>query len=192
MKRDLGMTSPEVHRQAREIRDFWLRDTPPERRFARDEALDREIVSRFGALREQVKTDHAEGWRSEPDVLLAAIILLDQFSRNIHRGSGEAFATDALARELARIALDHGWDATMSAVERQFLYMPFMHSEDGNDQALCVRLFAALGDPVPLDFARRHAAQIEEFGRFPQRNAALGRASTPQEIELLSRPDAVF
>ncbi|RJF91028.1 DUF924 family protein [Sphingomonas cavernae] len=192
MARDLGMSSTEVHRWTHEILDFWLVETPPEGHFAKDDALDREIAARFGALRARVKEEDAAGWRDDPKALLAAVILFDQFSRNMFRGQAEAFATDALARDLARLALSRGWDATMTPEERQFLYLPFMHSEDDADQALCVRLFAALDEPEALDYARRHADQIARFGRFPQRNAALGRESTPQEIELLSRPGEMF
>lgn len=186
------MSSAEVHRWTHEILDFWLVETPPERRFVKDAALDREIMARFGALRARVKAQGAAGWRDDPDTLLAAIILFDQFSRNMFRAQAEAFATDALARELARLALSRAWDRTMTPEERQFLYLPFMHSENDADQALCVRLFTALGEPDALDYARRHADQIARFGRFPQRNAALGRESTPREIELLSRPGEMF
>lgn len=186
------MHSDEVHYWTREILDFWLIETPPDKRFARDAALDGAIARRFGALREQVRADRAAAWRGDPLSLLAAVILFDQFSRNIFRGKAEAFAADALARDLARLALDHGWDVTMTAEERQFLYMPFMHSENADDQALCVRLFEALGEPESLDYARRHAERIAHFGRFPHRNQALGRTSTPEEEALLSRPDEIF
>lgn len=192
MNRDLGMSSTEVHRWASEILHFWFEEVSAERRFAKDEAFDKLILDRFGVLREAVKANGAAGWKDNPQAMLAAIILLDQFSRNISRGTAEAFATDDLARDLAREALEHGWDRSMSIVERQFLYMPFMHSENIEDQALSVRLFEALGDAFILDFARRHAAQIARFGRFPQRNAALDRATTPGEAELLKRPSESF
>lgn len=192
MNRDLGMSSTEVHRWASEILHFWFEEVSAERRFAKDEAFDKLIADRFGALREAVKANDAAGWKDDPQTMLAAIILLDQFSRNIYRGTAEAFATDALARDLAREALEHGWDRSMSIVERQFLYMPFMHSENFEDQALSVQLFEALGDAFILDFGRRHADQIARFGRFPQRNAALGRATTPDEAELLKRPSESF
>lgn len=186
------MSSTEVHRWTREILDFWLKETPPERRFAKDDALDREISDRFGKVHAAAKADQAAGWRDDPDTLLAAIILFDQFSRNMHRGSADAFATDPVARDLARIGIERGWDADMTPEERQFLYMPFMHSENLEDQTLCVRLFEALGEPLSLDYARRHLDQIRRFGRFPQRNAALGRASTAEEEDLLRRPGEIF
>lgn len=192
MKRDLGTATGEVHRAA-EVRRFWLEDTPAELRFGRDAALDAEILARFGTLRDAVLASHAAGWRDDPRSLLAAVILLDQFLRNIHRGSADAFAADPLARALTREALAHGWGAGMSPLERQFLYMPLMHSESMADQLASIALFEADGkDGIVADFARRHAAQIARFGRFPQRNAALGRATTAAEAELLARPDQHF
>lgn len=192
MNRDLGMSSTEVHRWASEILHFWFEEVSAERRFAKDEALDKLIVDRFAGVRNEVKANNAAGWKEDPQTLLAAIILFDQFSRNMYRGTAEAFATDALARDLGRMALERGWDRSMSIVERQFLYMPFMHSENLEDQTLCIRLFEALGDAFILDFAHRHAAQIARFGRFPQRNAALGRSTTPEEAELLKQPSESF
>lgn len=165
---------------------FWLEGTPPDRRFAKDAALDAEIARRFGAVRDAILAGAATGWREDPRALLAAVIALDQFSRNIHRGSPRAFEADALARDLTSLALARGWDADMSADERQFLYMPLMHSEDADDQARSVALFDALGDAEAARFARAHARQIDRFGRFPGRNATLGRASTKAEREFLT------
>jgi uncharacterized protein (DUF924 family) len=192
MTRDLGTATGEVHR-AEEVRRFWLEETPAELRFARDAALDAQIVARFAGLRDAVLASHAAGWRGDPHTLLAAVILLDQFSRNIHRGSAKAFGADPLARALTREALAHRWGEGMSAVERQFLYMPLMHSEALSDQLAGLALFEADGkNGIVADFARRHAAQIARFGRFPQRNAPLGRATTEAEAELLSQPDQQF
>ncbi|HCB74803.1 MAG TPA: DUF924 domain-containing protein, partial [Sphingomonas bacterium] len=153
-------------------------------------ALDAEIARRFGELREAVVASGAAGWRDDADSLLAAIVLIDQFGRNLHRGSGEAFAADPLALQLAREGVAKGYDGQLPPARAKFLYMPFMHAEDAGAQAECVRLFEALGDADSLDFARQHRAVIEEFGRFPSRNAALGRESTPAEQAYLSRPDA--
>lgn len=195
MARDLGSGAGEVHKvdaeRAEEVLRFWLHEVPAEERFASDPALDRECAVRFGPLREAVIARHAAGWREHPDTLLAAIVLLDQFSRNIFRGQAEAFAADPLARSLAREALIRGWDGAMGVVERQFLYMPFMHSEAMDDQLLAARLFASQPEDV-FRYAELHVAQIARYGRFPGRNAALGRASTRAEMELLSRPDARF
>lgn len=186
------MSGTQVHRTARAILDYWLREVPPEKRFAKDEAIDRAIAERFGAAHDAIVASGAAEWRDDPAQLLAAVIAVDQFSRNLFRDDARAFAGDPLARELTGEALDKGWDAGMSAEERQFLYMPLMHSEDIADQDRSVALYATLGLPEAFDFAKRHRDQIAQFGRFPGRNAALGRESTPQEIELLKQPGSAF
>ena len=190
MADDLGGGTGEVHADALAVLRFWFEETPPERRFAKDPALDAEIRRRFGDLRDRVVADGALGWRSQPEHLLAAIVLLDQFSRNLHRDSAEAFAADGLALELTRHAIAMGWEDRYPPEQRAFLYMPLMHSEDAAVQAESVERFAALGIAENLKFAREHADVIAQFGRFPSRNAALGRAPTPAEQEYLSRPDA--
>lgn len=176
--------------RAREVLDFWLGEVPAEKRFAKDAELDRQIGERFGALRDAVLDGGAKGWRDDPKRLLAAIILLDQFSRNLHRGTPQAFAADPLALALTREAIARGWDAGYSPVERQFLYLPLMHSEDLGVQALSVEKFEELGDENVLKFARDHSEVIDRYGRFPSRNAALGRASTAEEEAYLNRPGA--
>lgn len=196
MARDLGTPRAEVHQEAIEaqgeaVLDFWLRETPPERRFAKDAALDAQIAARFGGLIDAVAACHAAGWRAHPRTLLAAVILLDQFSRNIRRGRADAFANDPLARGLTGEAIAKGWDRGMSPVERQFLYLPLMHCERLDAQVQSLPLFDA-ADANAADFARRHCAQIARFGRFPGRNAALGRETTPAEAELLEEPGAGF
>ena len=180
MAGDLGMREDEVDPRAQEILDFWFGLTK-EQQFARDDALDAGIAERFGALREQVKDSDAAGWRDRPATLLAAVILLDQFSRNLHRGSAEAFGADPLARELTGAAILHGWDREMPAAWRVFLYMPLMHSEDAATQAHSVAMFEDLGEAENLTFARDHADVFARFGRFPSRNAALGRESSAAE-----------
>jgi uncharacterized protein (DUF924 family) len=191
MARDLVSPAGEVHRAA-EILHFWLEEIPPEKRFLQDPAIDQICRQRFGELREAVLNGAARGWRDRPDHLLAAIVLLDQFSRNLFRDDPRAFEADPLSRSLTREALARGWDHGLDGPSRQFLYMPLMHSEAMSDQIASLRLFAALGDELSLGFARRHAAQIARFGRFPQRNDALGRTTTPAEAQFLSRPDARF
>jgi len=185
---DLGTDAGEVH--AADVLHFWFDEVPPEKRFARDEALDAEIADRFGALRDAVLASEAAGWRDGPDEILAAIILLDQFSRNLHRGDAQAFAADPLALSLTRAAIATGWDAALDPERRAFLYMPLMHAEDPAVQHESVARFTQLGDAENLAYAHDHAAVIDRFGRFPSRNAALGRVSTPEEQAYLSQPDA--
>ncbi|WP_375287607.1 DUF924 family protein [Sphingomonas sp.] len=172
------------------VLDFWFGEVPAEKRFAKDEALDRTIAARFGALRDAVLANGAAGWRDTPEGLLAAVILLDQFSRNIHRGSAEAFAADPLALELTHAAIDRGWEHGYSPEQREFLLLPLMHAEDPEAQELCVAKFETLGDPEALAYAHDHREVLLRFGRFPSRNAALGRTSTPEEEAYLNQPGA--
>ncbi len=183
------MRAGDVHARAREVLGFWFALTP-EQHFAKSERLDGEIRERFGALRDAVLACHAAGWRDDPETLLAAVIVLDQFSRNIHRGIAEAFAADRLAQELTLEAIRRGWDGGMTGEWLQFLYMPLMHAEDRAMQRLSVEKFEALADAYILGFARDHAEVVDTFGRFPSRNAALGRETTPAERQYLSRPGA--
>lgn len=189
MSGDLGTVADEVHAGARVVLDFWL-NLPKERHFAVDPVLDREIAERFGALRDRVLASDAAGWRQDRDALLAAIILLDQFSRNIHRGRAEAFAADDLALELCLSAVRRGWHARERGVRATFLLMPLMHAEHLVLQRFAIDCFQAAGLEEQVRFGHAHLAVIERFGRFPSRNAALGRASTPAEEAWLSGPDA--
>jgi uncharacterized protein (DUF924 family) len=184
------LASLDVHVKAREVLGFWFDLVMPEQRFAKSVALDSEIRTLFGELRDRVKASGAAGWRDDPETLLAAIILLDQFSRNLHRGEAEAFAADPLAQELTLMALEKGWDAGIVPEQRAFLYMPLMHAEDRALQKLSVERFAEPGLEQNLRYASDHADCIARFGRFPSRNAALGRASTPEELDYLSQPGA--
>lgn len=167
--------------EARAVLNYWLVETPPQKRFARDAALDAVIAARFGDLHARLAAGVPDAWAATPHGLLAAVIVLDQFSRNLFRDDPRAFAHDGAALALTRRALARGDEAALDSIERQFLYLPLMHSEDPADQARSVALFDALGDPQPADFARRHQAVIARFGRFPGRNAALGRATTAAE-----------
>lgn len=191
----LGAGEGEVHAGdmdglAQTVLDFWFVETPPEKRFAKDPALDAQIAARFGALRQRVLAERASGWRDTAETVLAAIILLDQFSRNLFRGDAAAFAADPLALELAYQGIARGWQATLRPERAAFLLMPLMHAEDRAVQAESVARFRALGEAENLAFAIDHARVIEEFGRFPSRNAALGRPNTPAERDYLSRPGA--
>lgn len=165
---------------------FWFDEVGPDRWFAKDDALDRAIAARFAALRHTVVATRAEGWRDDPATLAAAIILIDQFSRNIFRGTATAFAADPLALELCKLALDRNWTGNAPPPWRQFLLMPLMHSENFGDQRRARVEFAKLGDQRVSEFARLHHDQIDRFARFPGRNAALGRRSTPEELDALA------
>lgn len=189
MPRDLIDGHGQVHDMSAPVLDFWFGMTT-DQHFARDEALDWTIAERFGALRDGVLRGRAEGWRDDPDTLLAAIILLDQFSRNIHRGTPAAFAADGLAVELTLSAIERGWEDRYPPDRRVFLYMPLMHAEDRALQDMSVAKFEALGIDENIAFARDHRGVIEQYGRFPSRNAALGRQSTDAEQAYLARPDA--
>lgn len=190
MASDLGSTATEVHARAEEVLSFWFEALMPEQWFAKTDALDREIGDLFEALRVAVLESKAAGWRDDPRTLLAAVILLDQFSRNVHRGTAEAFAADPLAQELASLAVARGWDRAMTPEQRQFLYLPFEHAESRELQAVSLSCFEALGQEEALEYARQHAEVIARYGRFPSRNAALGRQSTPEEKEYLAQPGA--
>ena len=177
------MTAPAEAAQA--VLRFWFDEVGEDRWFAKDEGFDAEIARRFGALRGEVLASGAAGWRGSVDTMTAAILLLDQFSRNVHRGSAKAYEADTLALQLAFEALDRGWSHSAPQDWRAFLLMPLMHSEDPEVQARCVTEFRRLGNALNLDFAIQHRDQIERFGRFPGRNKALGRVSTPEERQAL-------
>jgi len=164
--------------------------------FAKNPEFDREIAGRFLALHEQAASGELDAWRSLPGECLALVIALDQFPRNLFRGDARAFASDARALDAARHALEAGYDADMLPVERQFLYLPFEHSESLEDQWRAIALFGRLA-PWPetsdvFSYAVRHWEIVRRFGRFPHRNAALGRASTTEELEFLQQPGSGF
>ncbi|MBB3763669.1 DUF924 family protein [Sphingomicrobium lutaoense] len=171
----------ELRQKAQDVIDYWFDEVGPEGWFTKDPARDAEIKEKWGALRQRVIDEEGRVWREGPRRILAAVILLDQFSRNIHRGSAKAFEADGLARRLTRRAIAKGWDQRMSKEQRRFLYMPLMHSEDLDDQEESVRLFDAMSEEGRDKFAHLHYQQIADFGRFPGRNEALGRTSTAEE-----------
>ncbi|MDX3925244.1 MAG: DUF924 family protein [Shinella sp.] len=154
--------------------------------------LDDRVRRDFAATHLALSRGVPDAWRASPEARLAAIIVLDQFPRNMYRGSPLAFATDWIARREARLALDAGADAGVAYDRRHFFYMPFEHSEDMADQDRSVMLFEALGDENYLDYAERHRDVIREYGRFPHRNAILGRESTAAELAYLAEPGAGF
>lgn len=148
--------------------------------------MDRHIAERFGKVREEVLRIKAAGWRDTPETLAAAIILLDQFSRNMFRSSAKAFEADCLALELCRLALERGWVDQVRKPLPSFMLMPLQHSEELADQERSVAEFRER-DPFNYKYALLHRDQIRRFGRFPGRNQALGRVSTPEEREMIER-----
>lgn len=171
---------------------FWFDELTPAEWFVANAELDRKIAQRFGDVYALLATALPEGWPATASAQLAAVIALDQFPRNMFRGTAQAFATDASALRIAEAALDAGLDRQLKPVQRQFLYLPFQHSEQAADQERSIALYAALGNAHALDFARRHKAIIDRFGRFPHRNGALGRPSTAEETAFLALPGSSF
>lgn len=191
------------HKKARALIDFWFGRPGVPSRFEQrevwfkvDPGFDAQCREQFGALRERAAAGDCADWTLEAEPCLALILLLDQFPRNLFRGRAQAFATDAQARDAARAALGRGFDRSLPASWRQFVHLPFEHSEDLADQEVSVKLAAVLArDPAfapALDYAQRHHAIIARFGRFPHRNAALGRTSTPEEDAFLKEPNSSF
>lgn len=177
---------------ADDVLQFWFGELTPEDWWRKDAALDRRISDRFGATLAAAARCELYAWRATARGRLAEVIVLDQFSRNVHRDTAAAFANDALALALAQEAVARGCDLELPAAERAFLYLPWMHSESALIHEEALHLFAAPGLEKNLDFERRHKAIIDRFGRYPHRNAMLGRASTPEELEFLKQPGSSF
>jgi len=171
-------------RSADDILEFW-RGAGPQRWFRHDQAFDGEIRGRFLATHEAAARGELDDWQQTPTGALALLILLDQFPRNMFRGGPRAFATDLRARAVAGSALAHGFERHVAASERQFFYLPFMHSENLADQERCASLFREAGDSEGLRYAVMHADIIRRYGRFPHRNRALGRETTADEQAFL-------
>jgi uncharacterized protein (DUF924 family) len=163
---------------------FWCEELSPEQHWKKDPAIDRHIAERFGKVRKEMLRTRAAGWRDTPETLAAAIILLDQFSRNMFRGKARAFEGDSLALELAKLALNKGWVDALPKPMPSFMLMPLQHSEDLADQERSVAEFRGR-DSQNYRYALQHRDQIKRFGRFPGRNRALGRVSTAEEREVI-------
>lgn len=183
---------------AAEVLSFWFGEPLAMRKawFTKDPAFDAEIRSRFLPLYEQAAADRLEVWRESAASCLALILVLDQFPRNMFRGTPRAFATDAQALQIAKGAIAQHLDQQLPPIQRFFFYLPLEHSENLNDQTESVRLYEQFRDIPELadtyDYAIRHRDVIERFGRFPHRNSILARASTPEEIEFLKQPGSSF
>lgn len=199
-----GTPEPATVHPWQEVLDFWFH---PESHtdylksriewFQKDAAFDETIEVRFGALVQRALDGGLREWESDAQGALARILLLDQFTRNIGRDTAAAFTGDAQALALARDLVEHGRAAMLPAVQRQFVYLPYMHAEDLAVQEQCVALYQELVATHPefensLDYAIRHRDIVARFGRFPHRNSALGRATTAEEAEFLLQPGSSF
>ena len=190
--------------QAQSVMDFWFgasgdpgRDQPRKQWFEKNDAFDAAIRDRFGSLIERGIAGTLAHWAADSEGAVAQIVVLDQFTRNAFRGTARAFAGDVRALAAARALVAAGADHALPGVQRQFVYLPFEHAEDIAAQDDALRLFAQLERDAPevgqlLVWAQRHRDVIARFGRFPHRNAALGRSSTPDEIEFLKQPGSSF
>ena len=170
---------------------FWFEELTEADWFARSDAIDRRIRERFLTLHQRLVTHDGCGV-TEPHPILASVIVLDQFSRNLFRDSPYAYSADSIARRLARVAIEQSFDIAMARQERLFLYLPFEHSEDRADQAYSLNLVKQLGREDWTRSAMEHKVVIDRFGRFPHRNAALNRLSTADEIAFLKEPKNSF
>ncbi len=169
-----------------DILHYWFDVLGPKRWFNSSPEIDAEISERFAPLWVSMRHEPTVFFLSDPKKALAAILLFDQFPRNIYRHEADAFATDALALSIAKLALEAGFDYNLTAHQQHFLYMPFMHSESLEDQDMSVELFDRLGKAEALQFAIMHRDIILRFGRFPHRNEILGRKTHPEEIEAIA------
>jgi len=178
--------------QAQDILHFWFTELTPKQHFAKDAALDETIRTRFGPTLEAAARCELFAWRTTPQGRLAEILVLDQFSRNVYRDTSSAFAQDALALALAQSLVASGQDRSLPIEQRKFAYMPYMHSESATIHAQAVSLFSQPGLEGNLDFELRHQAIITRFGRYPHRNAILGRTSSAEELVFLAEPGSAF
>lgn len=170
---------------------YWFDELEPKYWFVRNAHVDAIISSRFDALYEKLAAKIPTVCAAPVDTL-ACIIVLDQFPRNMFRGSPRAFATDALALDVSKAGLEAGQDKGLTPTQKAFFYMPFMHSENAVDQQHSLRLFSASGLENNFNFAMSHKAIIDRFGRYPHRNAVLGRTSTAGEVQFLQEPGSSF
>jgi uncharacterized protein (DUF924 family) len=178
--------------QPHDILHFWFEELSAKQHFSKDAALDASMASRFGVTLEAAACGELFAWRASPQGRLAEILVLDQFSRNIHRDTPRAFAQDAVALVLAQELVASGLDHSLPAPQRAFAWMPYMHSESALVQAEGIVLFTQLEQDDTLRFALHHQSIIQRFGRFPHRNALLGRDSTAEERAFLSGAGSSF
>jgi uncharacterized protein (DUF924 family) len=178
--------------QPQSILHFWFTELTPKHHYAKDAALDDAIRTRFGPTLDAAARCELFAWRATPEGRLAEVLVLDQFSRNVYRDTPRAFAQDALALVLAQELVASGQDRSLPLPQRSFAYMPYMHSESALVHAQAVALFSQPGMEDTLRFELRHKDIIDRFGRYPHRNALLGRTSTLAELAFLSEPGSSF
>jgi uncharacterized protein (DUF924 family) len=192
-----------MNQEITQILNFWFEDPQTENYgkpraewFTKNTDFDQLINQQFFHLYQEAKSQKLNHWQNSPQGCLALILLLDQFPRNLFRNNPQAFATDDQALTIAKYTIDQCFDQQLLPVQRWFIYLPFEHSENLEDQQYCLKLFASLkNDPHSqnvLEFAQQHFNIIAQFGRFPHRNQILGRVSTPAEIEFLKQPHSSF
>jgi uncharacterized protein (DUF924 family) len=177
---------------AQDVLHFWFDELSEKQHFAKDTVLDAAMRERFGATLEAAARCELFAWRDTAQGRLAEILVLDQFSRNIYRDTARAFAQDALALVLAQELVASGQDQQLTAAQRAFAYLPFMHSESLLVHAQAVQLFGQPGLENNLNFELRHQAIIARFGRYPHRNTVLGRSSSTEELTFLAEPGSSF
>ena len=175
-----------------EVLNFWFVEVPRQQWFAGGATLDEQVRARFRPVLRTVAAEPEDALLVDAKTALAAVIVLDQFSRNMFRGTPSAFASDAKALAIAETAIAKGFVEALNGDERLFLYLPFEHQENADAQARSLELISALGDPELTKYALAHKDIIDRFGRFPHRNAILGRTSTAEELELLKGPGSSF
>ena len=177
---------------AQTVLDFWFKEIDAKQWWTKSSEFDQLIVSRFGSLHAAAASCELQAWRETPRGRLAEIIVLDQFSRNMYRDQPQAFACDALALALAQTAVAAGADGVLEIHQRAFMYMPYMHSESPLIHNSAQALFCQAGLESSLASEHKHKTIIERFGRYPHRNAILGRPSTTEELEFLATPGSSF
>ncbi|MBI1300092.1 MAG: DUF924 family protein [Alphaproteobacteria bacterium] len=177
-----------------EVLKFWFEETQPQQWFQKNDAFDADIRDRFMVTYDMARKDMCQDWARDAEGVLALVIVLDQFPRNMFRGDPKMFATDSKALLIVKEALHKGFDHILPTVKRRFVYMPFMHSEELKEQKRSVALFESMKEDEPLsyEYALKHMEVIEKFGRFPHRNVVLGRESTQEELGYLKLPGAGF
>lgn len=177
---------------AQDVLNFWFKESSPEQWFSKSDLFDQRIHTHFFELHQQASAGELFGWRTTAQGRLAEILVLDQFSRNLYRDAAHAFAQDSMALVLAQEAVALGLDTQLNQTERAFLYMPYMHSESRRIHEEALLLFTQLGNPDNLHFEQLHKQIIDRFGRYPHRNAVLGRTSSIEELAFLQQPNSAF